>query len=211
MANSLCLDSRLGRSATYLTSDVPQWIRATLQVDGDPRAWVVGGFSHGGTCALQMRGAALCLGTITDDIGEISPTADVEGGWFETGDLAHSDGRGGIRIMGRVADRIYDKTATVMIPVRDVEEELLLHPDVTDVAIIACRDGMLEDVCAVVVPAGEPPTLDGLRAYLGERGMTEWYHPTRLELVDALPRDQLGKIRKYQLRERFDAPADAGA
>jgi acyl-coenzyme A synthetase/AMP-(fatty) acid ligase len=39
--------------------------------------------------------------------------------------------------------------------------------------------------------------------------MTESYYPTRLECVDALPRDGLGKIRKYQLRARFDrATAD---
>ena len=161
-----------------------------------------------GTGSLQVRGAPLCLGTITEDIGQIAPTADVEDGWFETGDLARPDGRGGIRIMGRSVDRIYDRTGTVMIPVRDVEEELVQHPRVADVAIVPCRDGAgEEDVCAVVVPAGEPPTLAELDEFLRLRGMTEAYHPSRLEIVDTLPRDQLGKIRKYQLRERFDGSA----
>ena len=94
-----------------------------------------------------------------------------------------------------------------MIPVRDVEDELLLHPQVRDVAIISCSDGALEDVCAVVVPGDEPPELEGLRQFLEQRGMTAAYHPTRLELVDALPRDPLGKIRKYQLRAQFDGAA----
>jgi len=71
------------------------------------------------------------------------------------------------------------------------------------VAIIACPGEIDEDVCAVVVPTGVPPTLDELRTYLTGRGMTGWYHPTRLEIVDALPRDPLGKIRKYQLRDQF--------
>jgi len=155
-----------------------------------------------GTGSLQVRGAALCLGTVTGD-GRIAPATDSADGWFDTGDLARPDGRGGIRIVGRVADRIYDKGASVMIPVRDVEEELLLNPAVKDVGIIACPDGDLEDVCAVVVPAGEPPTLDDLRGFLRERGMTESYYPTRLEFAEALPRDPLGKIRKYQLREQF--------
>src|SRR5262249_5423415 len=56
-----------------------------------------------GTGALQVRGPSLCLGTITSDIGQIS-SAVGEDGWFDTGDLARADGRGGIRIMGRVVD-----------------------------------------------------------------------------------------------------------
>jgi enterochelin esterase-like enzyme len=52
--NPLCLDSRLGRVDTYLARDVPDWIRTHLSVDPDPGHWAVGGYSHGGTCALQM-------------------------------------------------------------------------------------------------------------------------------------------------------------
>lgn len=52
--NPLCLDSRRGNAATYLTVDVPDWIRRTLQVDQDTARWAIGGLSHGGTCSLQM-------------------------------------------------------------------------------------------------------------------------------------------------------------
>lgn len=54
LANPLCMDSRLGNAQTYLSVDVPAWTRATLQVDPDPASWAVGGFSAGGTCALQL-------------------------------------------------------------------------------------------------------------------------------------------------------------
>ncbi|MEU4648753.1 alpha/beta hydrolase [Nocardia fluminea] len=54
LANPLCLDSRLGNVATYLAVDVPNWTRANLQIDPDPRSWAVGGLSYGGTCALQL-------------------------------------------------------------------------------------------------------------------------------------------------------------
>ncbi|WP_040796020.1 alpha/beta hydrolase [Nocardia higoensis] len=54
MDDPLCVDSPLGNAATYLGVDVPNWIRANLQVDPDPRAWAVGGLSYGGTCALQL-------------------------------------------------------------------------------------------------------------------------------------------------------------
>lgn len=156
-----------------------------------------------GMGSLQVRGAALCLGILTGD-GHLAPSAG-EDGWFDTGDLARPDGDGGIRLVGRVGDRMYDKAATLMIPVRDVEEELLLHPRVLDVALIALSAGgdEEEDVCAVVVPLEEPPTLDELRTFLRARGMTEAYYPDRLEFADELPRDGAGKIRKHLLRAQF--------
>jgi cyclohexanecarboxylate-CoA ligase len=166
---------------------------------------VVAPDGEGTTGSLQVRGASMCVGTITDDITKISTTGTGHGDWFDTGDIARPDGRGGIRIEGRVPDRVYDVHGGVIIPVRDVEDELLRHPDIKDVAIVAAGDGVREHVCAVVVPGGEPPTLDDLLDHLRDRGMTEAYYPTRLEFVDELPRDPLGKLRKFELREMFDA------
>lgn len=53
-ANPMCMDSDLGNAATYLSVDVPHWIRSNFRVSSDPRAWAVGGYSYGGTCALQL-------------------------------------------------------------------------------------------------------------------------------------------------------------
>jgi enterochelin esterase-like enzyme len=53
-ANTMCMDSRIARADTYLSEDVPDWISTTLSVDTDHRHWAVGGFSFGGTCALQL-------------------------------------------------------------------------------------------------------------------------------------------------------------
>lgn len=75
LVNPLCMDSRLGDVATYLSVDVPAWIRATLQVDPDPRAWAIGGLSNGGTCSLQMAVAAPAVyPTFVDISGESEPT-----------------------------------------------------------------------------------------------------------------------------------------
>jgi S-formylglutathione hydrolase FrmB len=52
VGNSLCMDSRLGAAETYLAEDVPAWAAANLQVDVTHLA--IGGFSFGGTCALQL-------------------------------------------------------------------------------------------------------------------------------------------------------------
>ena len=53
-ANTMCMDSELGRADTYMAKDVPDWINSHLEVDANPAHWAVGGFSYGGTCALQM-------------------------------------------------------------------------------------------------------------------------------------------------------------
>jgi enterochelin esterase-like enzyme len=56
-SNPMCVDSPLGNSATYLTVDVPAWIRAHLHVTNSPTGWALAGFSEGATCTLQLGGA----------------------------------------------------------------------------------------------------------------------------------------------------------
>ncbi|GLY49579.1 alpha/beta hydrolase-fold protein [Lentzea sp. NBRC 102530] len=53
-ANPLCLDSKLGQTETYLARDVPNWIKERLTVDERREAWTIAGFSHGGTCSVQL-------------------------------------------------------------------------------------------------------------------------------------------------------------
>jgi len=73
--NPLCVDSALGNSATYLTVDVPAWIRSHLAVDADPASWGIGGWSQGGTCAIQLgAGYPALFGSILDMSGEVKPT-----------------------------------------------------------------------------------------------------------------------------------------
>ena len=54
LANPLCADTKRAKAASYLGVDVPAWIRQNLPVNPDPSEWAVGGFSYGGTCALQL-------------------------------------------------------------------------------------------------------------------------------------------------------------
>ncbi|MBP2265302.1 S-formylglutathione hydrolase FrmB [Pseudarthrobacter sp. PvP004] len=53
-ANTMCMDSNIASVDTYLSQDVPAWISETLNVSKDHKQWAVGGFSFGGTCAMQM-------------------------------------------------------------------------------------------------------------------------------------------------------------
>jgi cyclohexanecarboxylate-CoA ligase len=153
-----------------------------------------------GAGPLWVRGPAQCLGYYRN---EEAYAADLdEDGWFHTGDLARDDGRGGIRIAGRTKDIIMHTSFNV--PVLDVENVMLTHPAIAEVALIGIPDAsVVERVCAVVVPAAAGLDLPGLLAFLRGEGVGELYLPERLELVDAMPRTATGKIRKVELRERY--------
>ena len=73
-ANPMCVDSPLGNSATYLSVDVPNWIRAHLNVMNNRTKWAIGGYSQGGTCSIQLGSRFPGLfGSIFDVSGEIAP------------------------------------------------------------------------------------------------------------------------------------------
>jgi S-formylglutathione hydrolase FrmB len=73
MGNTMCVDSRLGAAETYLTEDVTRWLQADLQADTAHMA--IGGFSFGGTCALQMAVRHPDLyPTFLDVSGQAEPT-----------------------------------------------------------------------------------------------------------------------------------------
>nr|WP_228495242.1 alpha/beta hydrolase-fold protein [Clavibacter sp. VKM Ac-2873] len=75
-ANPMCVDSPIGNSASYLTQDVPAWIRSHLRVLDDPTHWGVMGFSQGGTCAAQLGASRPdVFGGLLDIAGELGPYA----------------------------------------------------------------------------------------------------------------------------------------
>ncbi|MEO7124017.1 MAG: alpha/beta hydrolase-fold protein, partial [Lacisediminihabitans sp.] len=72
--NPMCVDSPLGRSATYLSVDVPNWIHGHLNVSNDRRDWAIGGYSQGGTCSIQLGAKFTSIfGNILDISGELAP------------------------------------------------------------------------------------------------------------------------------------------
>jgi len=145
---------------------------------------------------LFVRGANVCLATMPRDGAAVTVLADGEDcAWYDTGDLVIPDGRGGLRMAGRAADRI---GASLMIPVADVEDALRGHPDIDDLALVGYGPAN-ELPCAVIVSQA-PPTLEEVRDYLDGIGMTAWYQPQRLEVVDQLPRNSTGKVDKHGLR-----------
>ncbi len=72
--NPMCLNSPLGQVQTYLTVDVPNWIKTHLNVSPNRTAWTIGGFSEGGTCSIQLGTKFKNLfGNIIDISGQTAP------------------------------------------------------------------------------------------------------------------------------------------
>jgi cyclohexanecarboxylate-CoA ligase/acyl-CoA synthetase len=102
-----------------------------------------------------------------------------------------------------------------------VEEALLTHPEIADVAVIGLPDARVgERACAVVVPQGVTRiSLEEMRDHLvNERKIAIWKVPERIEFVSELPLTATGKIQKFVLRERLgrrgltqQAPGDGRA
>ena len=114
------------------------------------------------------------------------------------------DAEGFVRITGRRKDIIIRKGEN--LSAKGIEDELAAHPKVVEVAVIGVPDRESgERVCACVVlrptPAGS--TLAEVREFMKSRGVMMQKIPEQLELVDELPRNATGKVRKDLLRARL--------
>jgi cyclohexanecarboxylate-CoA ligase len=122
-------------------------------------------------------------------------------GWFDTGDLAHIDKRGYIRISGRSKDVIIRGGEN--IPVVEIEALLYRHPAIAAAAIVAYPDERLgERACAVVVTKpGEHIDLPAIVEFLKSHKVAVQYIPERVIVRDSLPTTPSGKVQKFKLRE----------
>ena len=122
-------------------------------------------------------------------------------GWFDTGDLAHMDERGYIRISGRSKDVIIRGGEN--IPVFEIEALLYGHPAVAQAAIVAYPDERLgERACAVVVPKpGQGIDFASMVEFLKSQKIALQYIPEKLIVLDAMPATPSGKIQKFKLRD----------
>ncbi len=127
-------------------------------------------------------------------------TAD---GFFRSGDLARIDDSGNIRITGRIKDIIIRGGEN--ISPAQVEDVLLPHPGIADVAVIGMPDKELgERVCAFIQPvAGVKLDPEEIRTFMESKGASKSLIPERFEFTDALPITQAGKHDKKVLREEI--------
>jgi long-chain acyl-CoA synthetase len=129
----------------------------------------------------------------------VTITAD---GWLKTGDAGYLDENGYIYLYDRVKDMIV--TGGENVYPAEVENVLMAHPQVGDVAVIGVPDEKWgEAVKAVVVPAaGSQPTEAELIAYARDR-LAGYKLPKSVDFIESLPRTPSGKLLKRQLREPY--------
>jgi fatty acid CoA ligase FadD36 len=125
-----------------------------------------------------------------------------EDGWLRTGDVACIDGDGWYRIVGRQSTDLI-KSGGYRIGAGEVEAALLAHPAVQEAAVIGVPDDDLGQAIVAFVVAATPgrggPTGPD-RAEFVAGALSVHKRPRRVELVDHLPRNAMGKVQKTELR-----------
>lgn len=121
-------------------------------------------------------------------------------GWCYTGDIGKVNQEGYLAITGRKKDMIL-RGARNIFP-GAVEQVFIKHPKIKEAAVIGMPDRDLgERICAYVVTReNQGLTLDEMKAYLTQQGVTKQEFPERLEIIEALPLSVGGKVAKRDLR-----------
>jgi acyl-CoA synthetase (AMP-forming)/AMP-acid ligase II len=180
-------------------------------------------FGNPYTCGKPMRGIDLQIWSAdgaplpTAETGEImvrsrttaryfdNPAANAAlytGEWLHTGDLGRLDADGYLYFVDRKKDLI--KTGGENVYPQEVEAVLNQHPSVAEVTVIGLPDPRWgEAVTAVIVPRADGQvSLEDVRAFC--QGKIAGYKiPKAIELVDAIPKNETGKVIKRELRDRF--------
>ena len=197
---------RYGMSETVMNCGV--------RARGDRRAGYVGPPLDGVELALVDESGAEITTWDDETVGEIlvrgsnlftgylnRPDATGEAfvdGWFRTGDVATRAPDGYVRIVGRKATDLI-KSGGYKIGAGEIENSLLEHPEVAEVAVTGEDDPDLgERIVAWVVAGGqvgEQELIDHVAGLL-----TPHKRPREVRFVDSLPRNELGKIMKKALR-----------
>lgn len=184
-----------------------------MSVPGDPRErrWgTVGRLSPGATMRIvDESGADVADG----DIGEAwwsgamvsagyiddTPLFDADG-WTHSGDLYIRDDDGFLRLVGRKKDMIIRGGQN--ISAQEVEDALMGHPAIQMAAVVGMPDPVFgERACAFVVTMpGKTMDLATVQLFLGERQLSKYKWPERIEVVAELPHGPGGKVKKAQLR-----------
>jgi cyclohexanecarboxylate-CoA ligase len=149
---------------------------------------------------VQARGPECCVGYADPSLNAEAFTAD---GWFRTGDLGTLDPAGYLRITGRLKEIVIRKGEKFSL--REIEDAVARHPAVAAAAIVALPDPTTgERACAVVVLRPNATlTLAELASFLLAAGLARQKLPEQLEIVDALPLTDSGKLHRAALRARF--------
>jgi len=167
-----------------------------LQIQGDDGRSLAP-FETGEICAI---GPAVFAGYYDNPEANAKAFRD---GWFRTGDLGHIDEQGFLYITGRASD-MYISGGSNVYP-REIEEKILTHPAITEVAVVGVPDPLWGEVGIAVCVAipGAAVTEAELAAFLDGK-VSRYKLPKRFVVWEALPKSAYGKITKKLVREELD-------
>ncbi|OLU33792.1 (2,3-dihydroxybenzoyl)adenylate synthase [Pseudomonas sp. PA27(2017)] len=126
-------------------------------------------------------------------------------GYYRSGDLVRRLASGLLVVEGRIKDVI--NRGGEKIPVEEIENLLLAHPSIGDVALVGLPDELLgERSCACVLPrVGQTLDLPSINGFLSQQGVASYKLPDRLLLLRHFPQTSLGKINRKALAEQVAA------
>lgn len=131
---------------------------------------------------------------------EVATRSALKNGWLYTGDLGTMDARGLLYLKDRSKDLIISGGSNIYP--REVEDVLLLHPDVVEAAVIGEADPEWGESVVACIVAKPGVTIDQEELdRLCLENMARFKRPKRYVFVDAFPRNATGKILKTTLRE----------
>jgi long-chain acyl-CoA synthetase len=153
----------------------------------------------GDTGEIVIRGHNVFAGYLDDPEATAAVMVD---GWFRTGDIGRKDADGFVSIVDRKKDLIIRGGFNVYP--REVEEVLVHHPAVGQVAVVGLPDPEKgEEICAVVVPApGATVDPDEIREWARQR-LARHKYPRHVEVVAELPMGPSHKVLKRELRRQL--------
>jgi len=153
----------------------------------------------GATGVIATRGPAVCAGYYDND--RANEEAFVNG-WFVTGDVGHMDEDGYLYITGRKSD-MYISGGSNIYP-REVEEKLLEHEAIAEVAIVGVPDPEWGEIGAAAIVVEEGAALDeaALRAWIAGN-VPRYKQPRYIAFWDELPKSGYGKVEKKTVRARL--------
>lgn len=125
-------------------------------------------------------------------------------GWFRTGDLGHVDGQGFVYITGRASD-MYISGGSNIYP-REIEEKILTHPAIAEVAVLGLPDPVWGEigVAVCVCRGGAQASEAEIAGFLSEK-IARYKMPKRFFFWDALPKSGYGKVPKRLVRDELEA------
>jgi crotonobetaine/carnitine-CoA ligase len=119
--------------------------------------------------------------------------------WYHTGDAVRRDEDGFFHLVGRLKDFIRHKGEN--ISATEVEAVVNRHPGVADSAAVGEPDEWGEEEVVVYVEAADGSLeLDALRRHCAE-ALPDFMVPARIAVVESLPRNALGRVEKFRLRQ----------